>query len=1070
LATLLWPELDHESALAYLRRDLAVLNRALSGHWLEADRDTVQLRRDAGFWFDIDEFHQQVRGCPYHAPQPRVGCPACQSALTAAVTLYQDDFLSGFSLRDSPSFDDWQLWQSESLRRELTGALAWLVNAACDQHDWATAIEQLRHWLAVDPLHEPAHRQLMQVYAWAGQRTAALHHYETVVHLLADEVDAPPEAATQQLYAAIKSERISQAPPVTATPLPTPATPLIGRAQEIEEVVNLVRDPTLRLVTLLGPGGIGKTRLALAVAERCRRDFADGVYFVPLQALQDPHQVAAAVGKALGYTFHGGASAQEQVADYVRTKALLLILDNFEHLLSAATWLTDLLHTAPQLQILTTSRARLNVVEEQLFFLGGLALPPVTTAPTVDPTEYAAVQLFCLRARLVEPTFTLTPVNQRAVVEICRRLEGMPLAILLAAAWIETLAPAAILTQLTADHGGGLDLLESDLQDLPDRQRSMRAVFASAWRLLTAHEQAIFPAFSVLRGGATLEAAQTITGATLPDLQHLVTKAFLHHTTDRNGQDRFVVHELLRQYGAEQLAQQPAVAQRVQGDHAAFFINLVVHLADDLHGAGQLAAIATLDAESANIRAAWQWQLRHQDFAALAPMLETLCLFYEWLAYAAEGDAFCRQAVAVLRTGKTRAEAQQLAAVLAWQGVFAGMLGQQDAAHNLWQETHTHLDALATAGQDVRATRARLWLHQGRLAMLAEEKTAAYAYHQQGLALFQSLNQPWWTGKALEEVAWIEFNTGQYAQGRTNFAASLAIRQAYGDRQGAVRALLGSGFCALCLGDLGQSQAAFTGIFDLWQVETRNIDLAGALAGLSWLHTLTGELTWAVQEAEQAITLARDLGMPTWISHYQCTFASEALIHSGCYEQARQQLREGLVDARRLNLGWAMAGGLARLAKIALVQGDRTGAAATLQESVAISRRRERADELADALLTWSTLNTLQGDLPAARQCLLEGLQAATKIHFYPALVSGVAAAALLTLAIGQVEQATALYAAVQSEPYVLHSDWFRAVYHHHFGQAAATTWPITLNGAQPQGPPYDWMALVQEQLITLSV
>lgn len=1067
LAALLWPELDNDHSLAYLRRDLAVLHRALPGPWLAADRETVQLRRDADFWVDIDEFHRQVQGCAHHAPQPQAHCAACQSALTAAVALYQDDFLTGFTLRDSPAFDDWQFFQSEQLRRELTSALAWLVEAACSRNDWPTAIEHLRHWLAVDPLHEPAHRQLMQVYAWAGERAAALHHYDRLVHLLAEEVGAPPEAATQASYAAIKAETFPHPQPAVAAPLPAPTLPLIGRAAEVAQLVQLLTAGESRLVTLLGPGGIGKSRLALAVAEACQAAFADGVYFVPLQPLQAPTQLVTAVGKALGYPFYSGAPPQAQLTTYLHDKTLLLVLDNFEHLLAAATWVTDLLQSAPRLRVLITSRARLNVAVEQLFPLGGLPLPPVTTdATAANPAAYGAVQLFCQRARLVEPNFTLTAANQDAVIQLCHWLAGMPLAILLAAAWSELLAPAAILAQLTADDGAALDLLASDLHDLPARQRSMRAVFASAWQLLTPQEQTIFQAFSLVRGGATLTAAQAITGATLPDLHHLVAKSFLRHTTDRNGQDRFDVHELLRQYGAEKLAQQPAAAALAQERHATFFLKLATQWGAALRGKEQLTAIALLDAESENIHAAWQWALQQQGFTLAAPLVEPLCLFYEWVGRASEGELFCQQALMHVDQREERAAKTERAELLAWQGAFVGMLDQHASAHALWQEALTLLDALTSAGYDVRATRARLYLHRGRLEMLVEEKAAADRDHRAGLALFQACNDTWWSGKALEEVAWIEFNSSHYPAALTNFAASLAIRQRYDDRQGTVRALLGIGYCALCLGDLSRSQAAYTEIFAHWQMATPNIDLAGAWAGLSWLHTLTGELTAAVSEAAQALTLARRLGMSTWISHYQCTFASEALIHSGRYDQARQQLEAGLITARRLNLGWAITGGLARLAKVALVEGRAAAVEAMLQESLALSRQRERADERADALLTWSTVNTLQGNLPAARLCLIEALQIATQIHFYPVLVTGVVTAALLTMAAGETEQAIAFYSVVQSNPYVLHSHWFRDVYNFHFAQTLATMVSTPSSDVETQAPPFDLAATVYDLII----
>ncbi|NIP18555.1 MAG: hypothetical protein GWM87_10630, partial [Xanthomonadales bacterium] len=393
--------------------------------------------------------------------------------------------------------------------------------------------------------------------------------------------------------------------------LPVQPTPFVGREAELAELARLLGDPDVRLLTVLGAGGMGKTRLALEAAAAQLDNFQHGVYFVPLASLQSAEAIVPTVAEALGFRFHEGGEPRQQLLNYLRSKNKLILLDNFEHLLACPErghsvrsrrdglgLVSDVLETAPDVKILSTSRARLNVQGEHLFHLAGMDFPDWETPE--DALHYSAVKLFLQSARRVRPGFELAAADLRHVARICRLVGGMPLGILLAAGWLEMLAPAEIAAEISQS----LDFLETDLRDVPERQRSMRAVFDHSWSLLTEREREVFQGLSVFRGGFTRQAAQQVTGASLRELMALVNKSLLQ----RDPRGRYEIHELLRQYAAEKL-EGSEVAEGVRQRHADFYLALAEEAEPELEGAEPAVWLSQLDAEQGNLRAALAWSL-----------------------------------------------------------------------------------------------------------------------------------------------------------------------------------------------------------------------------------------------------------------------------------------------------------------------------------------------------------------------------------------------------------------------------------------------------------------------------
>jgi DNA-binding SARP family transcriptional activator len=400
LMAMLWPELEPGRAQAVLRRNLSLLKKALEGEWLVIDRREVGADPQADFWLDVGRFRHLVQASSSHGHPAEEICPRCLAELEEAAALYRGDFLGGFTLRDSVAFDDWQFFEAEALRQELAAALDRLVRGHLAHHNGPAAQPHARRRLALDPLHEPAHRQLMALYAQAGQRSAALRQYRECARILDEELGLAPDSETTALHEQIRSGLPAAEVMLWSKPgpgaaaghnLPAQATPFVGRKQELAEVRARLEDPACRLLTLLGPGGIGKTRLALRAAEELAQNgrFKHGVFFCPLATIACCQGVVPAVAEALSYQFRPEAEGRfqgtprGQLIDYMRRKQLLLVLDNYEHLLveeaspeEALGLIADLLAAAPGVKLLVTSRASLQVQGEHLYPVQGLQVPP----------------------------------------------------------------------------------------------------------------------------------------------------------------------------------------------------------------------------------------------------------------------------------------------------------------------------------------------------------------------------------------------------------------------------------------------------------------------------------------------------------------------------------------------------------------------------------------------------------------------------------------------------------------------------------------------------------------------
>jgi predicted ATPase/class 3 adenylate cyclase len=575
--------------------------------------------------------------------------------------------------------------------------------------------------------------------------------------------------------------------------LPVQPTAFVGRERELAQLGDLIASPETRLITIVGPGGIGKTRLALAVAQRQLRTerqlhaerqlaakglvgdirpadgasdvssdamlFSNGVFFVALAVLSEVEQIAPSVAEALGFRFGGGEeesrTPQQQLLDYLREKHLLLVMDNFEHLLGSlpegrievgTELLAGILRTAPEVQILVTSRERLHLHEEQVYPIQGLQFPDWERPE--DTAEYTAAQLFLQSARRVQPGFELAGDDLTYLARVCRLLEGMPLGLELAAGWVDTLT----LVDIAIEIQRGLDFLETEWRDVPARHRSMRAVFDVSWRRLNAAEQETFAQLCVFRGGFTRAAGQEVAGAGLRTLARLVDKSLLQFNRT---QGRYGIHALLRQYGADRLAQEPETEAAARDRHSAFFCSALAGWEGDIKGPRQVTALAEIDADLENVRAAWAWAADHVQIARLGQALEGYALFHNHRARHQEADnefALAQERLtAAISRDATRTEdvpslQRTLANLTLWRCEFnhfynPGHLGHWELANSLLEQSQAVLDSPALADQDTRRERAFLCRHMAYAA--APNWQQALRHLQESLSLSRAVGDQW---------------------------------------------------------------------------------------------------------------------------------------------------------------------------------------------------------------------------------------------------------------------------------------------------------------------------------------
>ena len=1017
LAGLLWSEMPEAKARRNLTKSLTVLRRLLAP-FLLIEPQRVGLDPKASFMLDVTQLATAVS-----TPD-----------LTAnAIALYRSDFLEGFFVKDALAFEAWQLTQREQLREMAVDALERLGKESAAQKAYAVGITYGRRLLELDPWRESAHRQLMLLLARQGQPVAALAQYEQCRQVLADELGVEPMPETIALARRIRLARQEQ-----PYQLPASATPFVGRTEELAQIGRLLADPGCRLLTLVGLGGMGKTRLALAAARQANQEqawqFLHGILFVSLTTVASPDLLPVTMADALDLVLDGRQDPVDQLNHFLRDKEILLVLDNFEQLLPAQARLTSgptdvltrLLQACPDIKFLITSRELLRLEAEHRFDVAGLPFPADSDQLSVisyqlvehqslvrqwlhsDITNYPAVQLFMQAARQVRPQFEMTPENAADIIQICRALDGIPLAIKLAASWLRVLTSAEVAAELER----GLDLLATTMRDVPPRQRSMTAVFDHSWAMLTAVEQKCLAALAVFQGGFTGQAAQEIAAASLPTLAGLADRTLLHVRQTEAG-TRYHLHELTRQYAAEKLAQSPETAAVMRMAHTHYYARRLAALTPELSGKTPYQAHAAIHREIGNARQAWQQAIDRLDLVNLNRLMEPLTAFYDRQGWITEGQVRLAAAVTAIQAAddENKTAVRLLGGLLARRGMLIGRIGQfaegeaalRQSLEQARQAADPHLLAFAL-------------LEMG--ALLRDQSRFAEAANsfQESRDIAMELNEPSLIARATEKLGIITWDQGSHAAAQARLAEALALFQELQDTRRIAATLNSLGNVVMSTGDYQTALTHYEEALPMVRELADWLLLDTVLINLGMVNNELGDFDQSRRYYEESLAISRRIGDEVGVA-YCLTGLGQVSLVAGNLGQARDLLGQSLALNREMGRERYVSINLNLLGDVALQGEDWLTAQALYEEGLAVSERIDHPWGVASSHLRLGDLAVAQGDESVASQHYLTALSLGQEMEAQVFVLTALTNLAGQLLKRGEAATAVSVLHIVQNQP-----------------------------------------------------
>ena len=724
-----------------------------------------------------------------------------------------------------------------------------------------------------------------------------------IADLLVKHLEIPPEQRELFLKVAREEKSVDaldpsaprSAPPWSPAPQPpkprlaVPLTSLIGREHELRAIVQQLQNPACRLLTLTGPGGIGKTRLALEAAHQLQDRFGDGACFISLVGTGASQFIIPAIADALGFSFSGAVELKAQLFNFLREKHILLVLDNLEHLVAGIEILDELLAYSPRVKLLTTSREQLNLRVEWGFEVQGLPVPSEADLAALEANSAAA--LYVQRAKQTRRDFTVSADDFAAIKRICQLVEGSPLGLELAATWVRLMSVQEIASEIERS----MDFLTSSTRDLPERHRSMRAVFDHSWSLLSEEERRVMRRLSVFRGGFTREAAEHVAGASLTHLSALVHKSLLRHAEGAAG--RYDLHELVRQYAVVHLQLDLDEAWQAHDRHAGYYAAWLNQQESQLQDARLHDALTRISLEIDNLRCAWDWMVAHCQASNLRQSLVSLFILHDIRNWIRQGAVLFEHAVAALQSQENTAGQDDqhsivLGELMTCQGHMCWHLGDLKKARDLFQhslqllgphrdcamlaELLMYLSLLEHSQGGYQAARrlaeecVSLNQEQGRvpgtayslsslgmICLTQGEYELAYARLQESVGIMRSIQHARGTATTLTRLGAAALRLGRLDESQDFLGESLEITRKFNDRWGIGNALNYLGLLAAAKGDLEQAESMIRESVNLFEEDGDQILLASTLTDLG--HILSKRQAeaqaWAVFQRALQIAL-----------------------------------------------------------------------------------------------------------------------------------------------------------------------------------------------------------------------
>ncbi len=974
LATMFWDNRPTERAMGNLRVVLTNL-RKLTGPRLDVNRSSVELILSDEIRLDVrtvDRLLTQAERC-FQSDGPF--CPRGIKLLQEAVSLYRGEFLHGVYLRDALGFEEWALLTRERLERRLIEAMEKLARVYLGQRSYQEGIELLSRLLAQDPYREANHRLMMRMLARSGKKNRALAHFQQVQTLLRLELDVEPTVETRRLH-----QHLRDAAPMEPQ-LPAQFNAFVGRAAELQAISSRLADPGCRLLTLLGQGGIGKSRLAIEFARLAAKEqwdlYPDGVYFIPLSSVSSVEPLAEKVAASLGLAFSGQTPPDGMLLAHLREREMLLILDNLEHLLEPGARLIErILRGAPGVTLLVTSQARLRLRAEWLLELQGLQCANPGQAARGSDADWScsAAQLFRQTANRLRPSFSLA-AELPHVCRICQLVGGLPLGIELAASLILESDCAQIAESMQAD----LNFVATDLLDIPPRHRSLRAIFEHAWALLEAHDQQVYQRLSLFRGSFTQEAAELVTDATSDQISQLLDRSLL----TRAGGGRFELHGALRQFLADKMGIDPyppaagPVSLPAAGEparwewyglarqHSRYFLDLLSQADSRLHGAEQHQAAEEISASWEDIRAAWAFAVAWNKPEAAAQALRPFCrylLIRSWYGQGAELTAAAAERFAAAADPPAAGDLL-CGRLLAYQGEFLELMGRHQEsvpvleramallasgppayaafAANKLAAAHWRMGSLEQAEAIYRqlmdqvdpeedADNAALAADGlGVIAYLRGEYPAAQEHITRGGQLCQRVGDPRRIARNSNHLGLVMRATGDFPAAAASFKRAMALFDEVGDRWGVASVGSNLGLLAEAAGQLDEAAACYRRSYRIFRDIGNLPGVALAANNLGVIAQSREAYLQAEQLYQEALAIRRQLKDQVGAARSLTNLGGSAL--AACrYDDAERWLRQGLDAALAVDSLPTVLEAITGLSELLLIEGHLDGAAAAL--------------------------------------------------------------------------------------------------------------------------------------------
>ena len=987
LADLLWDDRTQKQALGNLRVLLSNV-RKLFPDLLHIDRQTVRLHRETAVSSDAHQLQTALKALDEQlltSETPTLSLAEVAVSLATALAAYRAPFLQGFYMRDARRFEAWLLIERERWQRLALRGFEQLALYYASQEMLDDGVAAAQRLVQLDPLREQSQQLQMRLLARQGHSHAALQAYDKFANLLSAELDVPPEPETTRL-----AQRIRQAKTASPYHLPQPVSPLVGRQADLHTIQQRLDDPAVRLLTIVGIGGIGKTRLALAAAQQRRHDYLNGVCFVSLDT-ETPADVWLLLAAALNLPLEGKASAADQIMNFLSQREMLLILDNVEPIINkVAAIIQMILAHAPDIQLLLTSRERVRLRQEWVLPLAGLSVPDraeergETTATAAKLS--ASVILLQQRAAQFAPNLTPSPAVMAALVQISRLVAGVPLALELAAATFASHTPEQVAAELQQD----IDFLRSQLRDLPDRHRSMRAVFAHSWRLLSDAEQTAFRGLSLFRGHFSQEAAEAVTGCTRSTLAGLVAKSLLIRvdnadtelsrsaSTELSRSGRYTLHSLLRQFAAEKLAATPAHQQAIIANHTRFFVNYLSQQQQNFKAGTMSQALDALATEIENLRLVWRRLVAAGEVATLQQMVAAYTTYFYTRSLFQPGLTELTYAIDHLSADDpsmvgVRAEIQ------ARQALFLGEIGAYDAC------VQAAIAALALAATDTTDDHTAPAARRSMGVIALAELCCGYARWSQGdyataqthlqtavaTANFPDLN--WIKAQSLNTLGNVMLDRGDIPAAHTYYAQALTITEPTGQQRIQASIHINTGNAHWHSGDFHAARQQFQQALALAdRVGIRQIKSL-ALLNSGLVETEIGDHPEGIAHMQQALQLSRDVGDRRGEGNVLVNLIA-AFMEAHRLREAGDLLPDALAVCREVGDKQGEAIALALAADWHLAVGDLDRAEALLAEVAQLCTAIDDTWGLMEMQLSQAQLLSQRGLLAEAEVAIRDGV------------------------------------------------------------------------------------------------